>query len=387
MKTMRLAMMMIALAAISAETSAAMSLVDIRREARFLTDRMGYELGLTDRQYNDVYEINFDFFYHVNEVIDDMVYGYDDAIDYYYYLLDVRNEDLLYVLRSNQYRRFVKCDYFYRPIYLSGSRWSMRIYTRYTDRDYYYYSKPIYYDTYCGAHYRIHFKSSYYAALYTHRLFDGAFRLWGGGYNHCKHDGWMRKGHRKPAGSRNWGNAKNYENSRRNLKAGLVNVPSRDESKRVVSVNSVENKRTVVTSSSRRQVSGATTYRADGAKQKEGTAVNHTGRSNSVSTRAESAGSARRSSSSAIKSDASRSSSTKRSSVTRRSESKSNSSTVSGSSRSKATDNRSSQSVSGSRASSSRGSSAKATSSRSSSSKSVNSANSRSGSSVRGGAR
>ena len=107
MKKMRMAFMMIVLAAISAESYAAMSLSDIRRESRFLTDRMGHELGLSNRQYNDVYEINFDFLYQVNEVIDDVVYGYDDAIDYYYYLLDMRNEDLMYVLRSSQYRRFV----------------------------------------------------------------------------------------------------------------------------------------------------------------------------------------------------------------------------------------------------------------------------------------
>ena len=76
MKAMRLSILMIALVAINAASFAAMSLSDIRREARFLTDRMGYELGLSNRQYNDVYEINFDFFYQVNEVLDDMViYG------------------------------------------------------------------------------------------------------------------------------------------------------------------------------------------------------------------------------------------------------------------------------------------------------------------------
>lgn len=145
-----MAFMMIVLAAISAESYAAMSLSDIRRESRFLTDRMGHELGLSNRQYNDVYEINFDFLYQVNEVIDDVVYGYDDAIDYYYYLLDMRNEDLMYVLRSSQYRRFVNRDYFYRPIYMVGHTWGMRIWSRYTDRNYYYFSIPTCYYTYIG---------------------------------------------------------------------------------------------------------------------------------------------------------------------------------------------------------------------------------------------
>ena len=251
MKTMRLAITIVALAAISAHSFAAMSLADIRREARFLTDRMGHELGLSNRQYEDVYEINFDFFYQVNEVIDDVAYGYDDAIDYYYYLLDVRNEDLVYVLRSRQYRRFVKRDYFYRPLYMDGNRWGMRIYSRYTDRNYYYYGTPACYHTYSGAHYRIHFAHSYYAAMYHHALYHGAFRLWGGGYHHHHHDGWHSIGKSRYAatGSRPWGNAANYEKSRRDLRAGYVSIPSRDASRRVVKTDSEENRRTAVTSS------------------------------------------------------------------------------------------------------------------------------------------
>ena len=54
MKKMRFALMFVALAAISAKSFAAMSLSEIRREARFLTDRMGHELGLSNRQFNDV---------------------------------------------------------------------------------------------------------------------------------------------------------------------------------------------------------------------------------------------------------------------------------------------------------------------------------------------
>ena len=251
MKTTRFAILFVALAAISAQSFAAMSLSDIRREARFLTDRMGHELGLSNRQYEDVYEINFDFFYQVNEVIDDVVYGYDDAIDYYYYLLDVRNEDLMYVLRNRQYRRFVDRDYFFRPIYMVGDTWGMRIYSHYTDRNYYYYGIPTCYHTYTGAHYRIHFAHSYYANLYHHALFHGAFRLWGGGYHHHHYDGWHSNGKKKHMhpGSRPWSNAKNYEKSRRDLKNGFVSIPSRDENSRMVKVDSEENHRTAVTSS------------------------------------------------------------------------------------------------------------------------------------------
>ena len=249
MKKMRFALMMIALAAISAESFAAMSMNEIRYEARFLTDRMGHELGFSNRQYDDVFEINFDFLCQANEVLDDVVFGYDDAIDYYYYLLDVRNEDLMYVLRSSQYRRFVKRDYFYRPIYMSGRTWGMRIWNRYSDRNYFYFGIPTFYYTYSGAHGRIHFAYSFYADRYQHVLFDGAFRLWGVDYKPHKHDGWKSIGKKKheTISSRPWSNAKNYEKSSRDLKSGFVSVPSRDKDKRVVKVDSDENHRTAMT--------------------------------------------------------------------------------------------------------------------------------------------
>lgn len=248
MKKMRIALMMIVLAAISVESFAAMSMNEIRHEARFLSDRMGHELGLSNRQYDDVFEINFDFLHQANEVLDDMVLGYDDAIDYYYYLLDVRNEDLMYVLRNSQYRKFVNSDYFYRPIYMVDRSWSMRIWNRYSDRNYFYFSIPALYYSYNGAHCRIHFAHSFYADRYQHVLFEGAFRLWRVGYKSHRHDGWKCIGKKKheAIGSRPWSNAKNYEKSSRDLRSGFVSVPSRDKDKRVVKVNSEESRRSAM---------------------------------------------------------------------------------------------------------------------------------------------
>lgn len=82
MKKIRIALLMMVLASISAESYAMLSSLEIRREARFLSDRMRYELNLSVRQFDDVYEINYDFLWNVNEILDDMAYGYDDAIDY-----------------------------------------------------------------------------------------------------------------------------------------------------------------------------------------------------------------------------------------------------------------------------------------------------------------
>lgn len=316
MKKMRFALMMIALATISAE-SIAMSMNDIRREARFITDRMGYELGLSNRQYNDVYEINFDFLYQANEVLDDMIFGYDDAIDYYYYLLDVRNEDLMYVLRNSQYRKFVKRDYFYRPIYMAGTTWGMRIWKRYTDRNYFYFGIPTFYYTYSGAHYRIHFAHSFYADRYQHVLFNGAFRLWGVGCNHHHYDGWKSIGKKKHTaiGSRPWSNAKNYEKSSRDLKSGFVNVPSRDKNKRVVKVDSEENRRTAVGSTPSSRSSSSDTRSSSNAS-----------RSTSASTSRRTSASVSASRSSTSTNNVSRSSSTSNTGVSRSSGSGSNTS-------------------------------------------------------------
>ena len=404
MKTMRTAFMFIALAAISAESWAAMSIADVRREARFLTDRMGHELGLSNRQYNDVYEINFDFLYQANEVIDDVVYGYDDAIDYYYYLLDVRNEDLMYVLRSRQYRRFVRRDYFFRPFYMVGHTWGLRIWERYPDRSFYYFGVPACYLTYHGAHYRIHFVHSYYAGIYAHKLYHGAFRLWGGGYAHHHHDGWHCKGTKKhpQPGSRPWSNARNYEQSRKDLAAGYVTVSSRDASKRVVKVDSEASRRTAITSatrtgSSRPEATGnvadkrsATESRSRSTSSATGTATRRadtgssatrstTRNSSSAGTAARSTSTATSSSSSAVKSSSSsgssRSSSTVKSgtSTSGSSRSRSTSTVKSGTSTSGSSVSTSGSSVSTSRSSASR-------SSGSSTSRSSGSSSSRSGS-------
>ena len=107
----------------------ALSKSKIRTYARFLTDRMAYELDLTPMQYDDCYEINYDFIYYTSRVMDDVVFGYYDAIDRYYTYLDYRNEDLRYIMTSIQYRRFLEREYFYRPIYSTGSSWALRVYT------------------------------------------------------------------------------------------------------------------------------------------------------------------------------------------------------------------------------------------------------------------
>ena len=59
--------------------------------------------------------------------------GYEWALDDYYEALDIRNDDLRWVLSDAQYRRFLGAGYFYRPIYVTGGKWSFRVYVNYPD--------------------------------------------------------------------------------------------------------------------------------------------------------------------------------------------------------------------------------------------------------------
>lgn len=146
----------------------AMSRGQVRRETRFLTDKMAYELNLSTRQYEDVYEINYDFIYAVRPLMDKVVKGYEWAVDDYYDALDIRNDDLRWVLSERQYRRLVGMDYFYRPIYVRRGDWAFRIYIHYPDRNRFYFGIPHHCHAYCGAHYRSHLHHvSYYKGRYA----------------------------------------------------------------------------------------------------------------------------------------------------------------------------------------------------------------------------
>ena len=147
---------------------ASMSTSKVRKETRFLTDKMAYELNLNTQQYNDIYEINYDFIYSVRNIMDYVVRGDEWAVNDYYEALDIRNDDLRWVLNDLQYRRFMGADYFYRPIYVTGGRWNFRIYINYPNRGLFYFGVPYHYRTYCGAHFRPHLHHvSYYRGRYN----------------------------------------------------------------------------------------------------------------------------------------------------------------------------------------------------------------------------
>jgi hypothetical protein len=149
---------------------------DVRTETRFLTDKMRYELNLDDQQYNDVYEINYDFFYSVRNIMDDVAYGDEYALKTYYDELNIRNDDLRYVLGSDQYEKFINKDYFSRPFYLNNNSWGLEVYFDYGP-DVYYYPYPTVYASYSGGHARTSIRvNSYYINRYDHPIFTSVVR-------------------------------------------------------------------------------------------------------------------------------------------------------------------------------------------------------------------
>lgn len=146
----------------------ALSRSKVREYARFLSDRMAYELDLSSMQYNDCYEINYDFIDAVGDYLDDMERGYSYAIDRYYTYLDYRNEDLSYVLDPYQYNRFVATETFYRPFCVYDGSWAFRPYMTYSNHTHFYMSLPIGFKVYIGGHARRHYSSGYYVNRYRY---------------------------------------------------------------------------------------------------------------------------------------------------------------------------------------------------------------------------
>ena len=122
-------------------SASAMSYEQARQQALFLTDKMAYELNLTDDQYEAAYEINLDYLMGVNT--------YDDLYGAYW---RQRNLDLSYILLDWQYRSFLNASYFYRPLYWDGGYWHFAIYARYPHRDYFFFGRPNFYVSYRGGH-------------------------------------------------------------------------------------------------------------------------------------------------------------------------------------------------------------------------------------------
>ncbi len=119
----------------------AMSYEQAREQALFLTDKMAYELNLTDDQYEAAFEINFDYLLSI-----------ETQADLYSTYWTRRNLDLSYILLEWQYEAYLAAHYFYRPIYFDAGYWHFGIYARYPHRTFLYFGRPTFYVTYRGGH-------------------------------------------------------------------------------------------------------------------------------------------------------------------------------------------------------------------------------------------
>ena len=211
----------------------AMSYEQARERALFLTDKMAYELNLTDDQYEAAYEINLDYLMTVNT--------YDDLYGEYW---RQRNLDLSYILLDWQYRSFCAASYFYRPIYWNAGCWHFGIYARYPHRTYFYFGRPHFYAVYRGGHsWRTNGGRSWYHGRTYGGPHPGSDRRWGmrdgfdrGDYGHGYHgnkparfgNGSQNQG--QAIGNRHFGSGDRGSSTRNNTDKGSSSVNGRPSS-------------------------------------------------------------------------------------------------------------------------------------------------------------
>jgi len=136
-------MLVMAMMMVMTISTNAMSYSAAKNEALFLSDKMAYELNLTDAQYDAVYEINLDYLMSVN--------GAGDVFGTWW---SRRNADLRYVLTAWQYDKYAALGYFYRPLSWERGNLVFSIYSHYTNRSHFYKARPTVFISYKGGNNR-----------------------------------------------------------------------------------------------------------------------------------------------------------------------------------------------------------------------------------------
>ena len=123
----------LAVAVVSAASALGMSLRDAQMQAYFLSDKMAYELNLSPWQYDQVYQVNLEYFLNINSPY--------DANGYFW---NYRNTDLSYILYDWQWKVYRATEYFLRPLRWVRGAWYSALWDYY-HRDYYFYHRPTVY--------------------------------------------------------------------------------------------------------------------------------------------------------------------------------------------------------------------------------------------------
>ena len=120
----------------------AQRLTDIQTVARFITDKMIVELGLSNVQRNSLLNINLNYLDGIRSYRDIDAYGWH-----------YRNRQLKRMLNARQWKRFKEAYYFYHPIGWNNNTYIYNIYNKYPKHNYrpnhphpHYYGKPYKYD-------------------------------------------------------------------------------------------------------------------------------------------------------------------------------------------------------------------------------------------------
>lgn len=149
MKTLRKQLLTaVFLIATASATAQPMSYYAIRDNARFLTDRMAYTLGIATSLLDDLFCINYDYICGVNDYLDDVALGY--RYDDYMAVMAARDAALRSLLTYEQWERLVALDYFYRPIVFRSNRWFFSIYRHDPHVGHFYFAAPPRYHAYRG---------------------------------------------------------------------------------------------------------------------------------------------------------------------------------------------------------------------------------------------
>ena len=101
--------------------ASAMSVEQSRNEAWFLTDKMAHELRLSSFQWDDVYEVNYDYFRSLGNVFSN-----------YTSINRMREQKLMYILTAAQWNEYRRLSYFNTPCVVVNGNWSFSIYSHYS---------------------------------------------------------------------------------------------------------------------------------------------------------------------------------------------------------------------------------------------------------------
>ena len=113
----------LAVALVTALSASAQRLANIQVEARFITDKMVLELGLSNVQRNNILQLNLSYLDAINSYrdIDGKAWKH-------------RNKELRRMMSDRQWKRYKESSYFYQPIDWRSNAYVHNIYTRYPER-------------------------------------------------------------------------------------------------------------------------------------------------------------------------------------------------------------------------------------------------------------